>query len=92
MFGREFRGRARPCATCGSYVATLWRLFLYFPLTPVGTYRYLHAKAGFTGTKFFSRKVPLDPEQVRKTRIEGTIMAALILVAVGVFIWWKRFK
>ena len=92
MFGREFRGRARPCATCGSYVATLWRLLLYFPLTPVGTYRYLHAKTGFGGTKFFSRKVPLDPEQVRKTRISGTITALLILVAVGVYIWWRRSK
>ena len=90
LFGREFKGRARVCPDCGSYVSTLWRQFLYIPTVPVGTYRYLHAAVGFGGTKFFSRKVPLDTEQVRKTRISGTLVGLLITGVVAYFIWRKN--
>ena len=92
MFGREFRGHARGCPDCGSYVATLWRQFLYFPTSPVGTYRYMHLSAGMGGVKFLSRKLPLDAEQVRKTRVTGTLAAIAVLCIVAVLIYLKEKK
>ena len=90
LFGREFRGRARACPDCGSYVATLWKLFLYFPTSPVGTYRYLHMSAGLGGVKFLSRRVPLDAEQVKKTRLTGILGAAVVLIGVAIAIYLKH--
>lgn len=92
MFGREFRGRARVCPDCGSYVATLWKLFLYFPTSPVGTYRYLHAKITLGGTKFFSRRVPLDAEQVKSTRLTGIVGAILVVGGAALALWLKYRK
>jgi hypothetical protein len=89
MFGREFMGQARRCADCNSYVCTLWQLLLYFPMTPIGTYRYKQAKVGFGGVRFFSRKMELDHEQVRTTRRNGTIMAFLVFAVAATLLYWK---
>ena len=88
MFGREFMGRARRCADCGSHVATLWKVFLYFPVNPVGSYRYKAGKIGIGRTQFFSRKVPLDEAQVRSTRITGSLAAVVILAIAGALFYW----
>ena len=89
MFGRQFMGNERACTECGSYVATLWSLFLYFPVTPLGTFRYLHLKTRLGGWSFKSRKVPDDHEQIRKTRTSGTITALLVLLIAGGLLYWK---
>jgi hypothetical protein len=89
MFGREFMGQARRCGECSSYVTTLWSLLFYFPVTPIGSYRYKHGKIGFGKVTFFSRKVPLDEEQVKSTRLRGTLTALLVLVAAGVALYIK---
>jgi hypothetical protein len=90
MFGREFMGQARRCAECGSWVTTLWQVFLHFPMTPIGTYRYKSTKGGgLTATRFFSRKMELDEEQVRSTRTSGSIMAAIALAGAGALLYWK---
>jgi hypothetical protein len=92
MFGREFMGEARRCADCNSWVATLWQVFLYFPLTPIGSYRYKTAKIGLGGTRFYSRKVPLDQEQVRSTRISGSIVAAIAIAVAVALIYWRSHR
>jgi hypothetical protein len=89
MFGRQFMGQARRCATCGSWVATLWQVFLHFPVTPIGSYRYKSGKIGLGKVTFFSRKVPLDEEQVRSTRTSGTITAIVVFVLAGALLYWK---
>jgi hypothetical protein len=89
MFGRQFMGRARACAQCGSYAATLWQLFLYFPTSPVGTYRYLHLSTRMGGWSFLSRKVEPDLEQIRKTRISGTISAIVVIALAAALLYWK---
>jgi hypothetical protein len=90
IFGREFMGQARACADCGSYVATLWRVFLYFPLIPIGSYRYKHDKVHFGSVTFYSRRVPLDLEQVKKTRRTGSISALVVLVLAAILIYWQQ--
>ena len=89
MFGRQFMGKARTCAECGSYVATLWQLFLHFPTSPHGTFRYLHIKTGMNSWKYKSRKVPDDEAQIRSTRTSGTITALLVLAIAGALLYWK---
>jgi hypothetical protein len=89
MFGREFKGVARRCPDCGSHVATLWQVFMYFPLNPIGSYRYKPTEFGLGQTKFISRKVPLDAEQVRSTRIVGILEAVIILAGAGALLYWK---
>jgi hypothetical protein len=92
LFGREFRGRARFCPDCHSYVATLWKLFMYFPTSPVGTYRYLHSKVTLGGVQFLSRRVPLDAEQVRKTRLTGILGASVVVIGAALALWLKYRK
>jgi hypothetical protein len=89
MFGREFMGQARRCPDCDSWVATLWQVFLHFPMTPIGTFRYKQGKVGFGKVTFFTRKVPLDEEQVRSTRTSGTIMAILVFAIAAGLLYWK---
>jgi hypothetical protein len=88
MFGREFKGRLRACPDCGSWVATLWSQFLYFPLTPLGTYRMKMGKVGFGGSfRFWSRKLPaLDRTQVKSTRLWGSIGALVVMAGAAVLI------
>ena len=44
------------------------------------------------GVKFLSRKLPLDAEQVRKTRVTGTLAAIAVLCIVAVLIYLKERK
>jgi hypothetical protein len=88
MFGREFMGAARHCPDCGSHVATLWQVFMYFPVNPVGSYRYKAGKIGLGEWQFFSRKVPLDVAQVRSTRISGSLVAIIALAIAAVLLYW----
>jgi len=89
-FGKEFMGDARRCEKCFSTVRVLWRVFCLFPVHVVGCYRYRMTDMDFSSgqmtTNFISRRVPDDRELIRKTRIKGIVVAALILAAAATLI------
>ena len=89
LFGNQFFGHARVCPDCKSYVTTLWRCVLNFPVTPLGTFRYLDGGVTFGGAKFGSRRMPLDADQVREGRRTGYLIAAIAVIVVGGIILYK---
>ncbi len=89
-FGHEFKGEARRCGACNSYETVLWKMFLGFPKTPVGCYRYKLTGATMGGTQFLSRKIKDDPELIRKSRIGGILMMVGIIIVVGIIIYFKE--
>ena len=88
--GIVFHGK-RQVEPDGSYVATKWIAFAYFPLFPLGSYRVWLVERktvpfAVTTEKFRSRRVPIQWSQVI-----GTYIAAVLAVAFVIGVFWGAF-
>ena len=85
--GVVFHGR-REVEPDGSYVATRWFAFVYFPIVPLGSYRLWHlddqsVPFGYDRTRLRARRVPL-----RWGQVLGTYAVAVLAVGIVVGVLW----
>lgn len=90
LFGHEFKGEARECPDCRSYVTVLWKVIAGFPAWHKGCFRYKMTGAHFGGTDFISRRVPDDPALIRRTRLTGILFMGAVIAAIAIFDYYKR--
>jgi hypothetical protein len=80
--GQTFYGDAEPCARCGSVVRVRWLVFLYFPVFPLGTYRYKQIRGGEIERRFLARATHTRWNQVFTQWAWGLLV---LLIGVGLF-------
>lgn len=90
MFGHEFKGEARNCPDCGSYVTVLWKNFFGFPARAIGCYRYKMTDVHFGGNTFISRRVPDDKDLIFKTRLTGILFMVAVIAGIAAWEFYKK--
>jgi hypothetical protein len=78
--GTKYYG-SRAEGSDGSYITTEWIILFYVPLIPIGSFRVRLLKSGLIHSKYETRRVPLQGQQIRS--IYAKELPLLALVAGG---------
>lgn len=77
--GLHFYGHTNGCPQCGSTIRTLWLVFIFVPLWPMDSYRFL----GLDHDRYLSRRTRLAVGQVNLTYIVACLILAAGSIAIG---------